>query len=570
MEGKLREERYIKGTQSTVTQECSLSVRISNIVKMEFKKSFKTWRKAIGWSLLINLSIVVVTYGILLINSLFGQKQFNHNFETPLTPGSKDIIIPASWKIYLSNGALGGQITGLFISGHTSERFGYRKATIGAQVFLITAIFIPFFAPNIQTFLAGQIVCGIPWGMLQALAPSFSSDITPSVLRPHVLNWSNFSFVSGQFIGSIALQGFVQRSDEWAYRKSVSDVSKSGTLTCDPLGIPISLQWILPCLILIVMLYIPESPWWLVRQGRIDDAKTNILRLTTSTDDDRFDVDAYIRMVIETNTYEMNISVGTSYLDCFKRVDRRRTEISIMSYLVLILCGFSFTGFSTLFFIQAGLPQQKAFDLSTIQYALGMIGAICSLPLIGHVGRRTTYLLGVCFLFLLLLIMGLTSVITDLKAAGPRWAIASMMLPYTFSYNLSLGPVAYILVAEMPSTRLKAKTIVIATILYNIGSIVVNILTTYQLTEKPSGWGWSTKSALFWAGTCLSCAWWVYYRLPEAKGREPHEIDQLFESRTPARKFKNGQVCALQHTPTESTSSSTSIGRIEETVKSAC
>jgi SP family general alpha glucoside:H+ symporter-like MFS transporter len=96
-------------------------------------------------------------------------------------------------------------------------------------------------------------------------------------------------------------------------------------------------------------------------------------------------------------------------------------------------------------------------------------------------------------------------------------------------YYLTVGLVCYSLVAEVSSTRLKAKTIVLARNLYNIGGIVVNVLTTYQLTPRPSGCGWGAKSAFFWAGSCFLCITWILFRLPEPKGRTYGEMDVLFE-----------------------------------------
>ena len=172
------------------------------------------------------------------------------------------------------------------------------------------------------------------------------------------------------------------------------------------------------------------------------------------------------------------------------------------------------------------------------QYALGMVGTFGSWFLMMRAGRRSIYLYGSCVLFCLLLIIGFTAIAPESNIAS-RWAIGSMLLLFTFIYDLTVGPVCYALVAEVSSTRLRSKTIVLARNVYNVGGIIVNILTTYQLTPKPSGWGWSAKSAFFWAGTCLLCVVWIYFRLPEPKGRTYGEMDILFERCVSARKFKS-------------------------------
>lgn len=297
-------------------------------------------------------------------------------------------------------------------------------------------------------------------------------------------------------------------------------------------------MWPLP--LLIGVFFAPESPWWLVRKGRIEEAKASLLRLTTR-DDPTFSATSTIAMMVHTNEVEKQISAGTSYLDCFRGVDRRRTEIACMVWLVQTLCGSTFMGYSTYFYQQADLPTVDSFNLSMGQYALGMVGTLGSWFLMSRAGRRSLYLYGSYTLFALLLIIGLIS-FAPASNIGSRWAIGSMLLIFTFVYDLTVGPVCYSLVAEMSSTRLKNKTIVLARNFYNVGGIVVNILTTYELTPSPEGWGWGAKSAFFWAGTCALCIVWIFFRLPEPKGRTYAEMDVLFERGVSARKFKSTKL----------------------------
>jgi len=270
-------------------------------------------------------------------------------------------------------------------------------------------------------------------------------------------------------------------------------------------------------------------------------------------------------MMSYTNDNEKRISASTAYLDCFRGVDRRRTEITSLVWLVQNLCGSTFMGFSTYFYKQAGLPDVAAFDLTMVQYALGIIGTIGSWFLMSHAGRRTLYLYGSIVLFALLLIISLTDIAPATNIPS-RWAIGSMLLLFTFIYDLSVGPVCYALVAEFSSTRLKTKTSVLARNVYNVGGIVVNILTAHQLTPSPSGWGWGAKSAFFWAGSCFLCIVWIYFRLPEPKGRTYAEMDVLFERGVSARKFRDTKldIFSSDHLSTVSAGDSSSESGIEK------
>lgn len=125
-------------------------------------------------------------------------------------------------------------------------------------------------------------------------------------------------------------------TSSWSYRK------------------PFALQWIFPVPILVAVYLAPESPWWLIRQSNFADAKKSLRRLRTKpkhVSDAEFDagLDATMHTMVQTNEKELLMQSGTSYKDCLKGIDRRRTEITCMVWTVQTLCGGSFMGFSTYF-----------------------------------------------------------------------------------------------------------------------------------------------------------------------------------------------------------------------------
>jgi MFS transporter, SP family, general alpha glucoside:H+ symporter len=307
------------------------------------------------------------------------------------------------------------------------------------------------------------------------------------------------------------------RTDEWGYK------------------IPFALQWMWPVPIMIGVALAPESPWWLVRKERPDEARKALLRLTVPDRDPDFNPDETISMMRSTNEFEKQLTTGTSYIDCFRGIELRRTEIVCFAWVIQTMCGNAFMGYSTYFYEQAGLATTNAFTMTMVQYALGAIGTTFSWLLMSWFGRRTLYLGGQVVLTALLLIVGFLGFISSSNSSA-QWAIGTMMLLYTFTYDATVGPVCYSLVSELSSTRLRSKSIVLARNLFNVAGIVVNILTPRML--NPTAWDWGAKTGLFWAGSCLLCFVWTYFRLPEPKGRTYAELDLLFERKVPARKFK--------------------------------
>jgi SP family general alpha glucoside:H+ symporter-like MFS transporter len=210
---------------------------------------------------------------------------------------------------------------------------------------MVAFIFIVFFAENLPMLLAGEILCGIPWGVFQTLTTAYASEVCPTALRAYLTTYVNLCWVMGQFIGSGVLRGVLSRNDQWGYR------------------IPFAIQWFWPVPLIVGCFFAPESPWWLVRHERYEEAKHSLKRLT-SGNDPHFDIGQTIAMMEHTNELEKQISSGTSYADCFKGTDLRRTEIVCFTWLVQTICGSTFMGYSTVFYIAAGLAEKSSFDLS--------------------------------------------------------------------------------------------------------------------------------------------------------------------------------------------------------------
>ena len=209
---------------------------------------------------------------------------------------------------------------------------------------------------------------------------------------------------------------------------------------------------------------------------------------------------------------------------------------------------------------QAGLSEEHAFTLSLAQFALGLLGVFTSWFLLSYLGRRTIYLSGQAITFLCVLLIGILACVphrqhgitsstgkassdvistssqgTDASSAIP-WAIAALLLVFTAVYDATIGPLCYTLVSEVPSTRLRSKTIVLARNCYNIAGIVTNFITPSML--NPTAWAWGAKAGFFWSGTAVLGLVWSWWRLPETKGRTFAQIDILFRNKTSARKFK--------------------------------
>ena len=483
---------------------------------MTVRQAIKLYPKAITWSVLLSTAIAQEGYDSVLISAFYAFPVFTKKYGE-LKPGGTTYQIPAPWQAGLSNGARVGEILGLFINGIISDRFGFKKTMIGTLALLTALIFIPFFAQNIETLEIGEILMGIPWGVFQTLTTAYAAEVCPVALRGYLTTYVNMMWGLGQLLASGVVRSQLKRTDEWAYR------------------IPFALQWIWPVPLLIGIAFAPESPWWLVRKGKNDDARKALRRLTSTTSES--EIDNSISMMRHTDELEKEISAGTTYLDCFRGDNLRRTEITCITWVIQAASGASLTGYAAYFFEQAGLSTSIAFDFSISLYAVAMIGVVISWFAMTYLGRRTIYLSGLSCMVLVLLIIGFVSI---KPSKGISFATGGLLLLFTLFYDITIGTVAYSIVAEMPSSRLRTKTIVLARNLYNVQGIINGVITPYML--NPDAWNWKGKAGFFWAGTASLCLLWTYFRLPEPKGRTYAELDILFEQKVPARKFKSATV----------------------------
>ncbi|GAA6059559.1 hypothetical protein JCM10212_000615 [Sporobolomyces blumeae] len=482
-------------------------------LKMTFFQALKAYPQASFFSILFSTAIVMEGYDLTIIGSFYGLPAFQRRFGEAQPDGS--YLITPAWQTGISNAVQVGQILGLMVNGWACDRYGFKK-TIGFSLVLICCfIFITFFAHNLPMLLAGELLCGLPWGVFQTLTTAYAAEIAPAALRPFLTTYVNLCWVMGQFISSGVI-------------KATSTLPVTSSLAY---RIPFALQWVWPIPILIGVIFAPESPWWYVRNGKTEEAKT-VLRRLGSEKPGAINAEERVAQMVHTNEMEKVMDAGTSYLDCFRGTNLRRTEIAAVAWMIQTACGSGLIGQSTVFYQEAGLSAADSFSFNLGMYALGAIGTIASWWTMQWFGRRQLYLWGLIAMMVVLAGVGGSGFG---KGPNTAWATGSLLVVYSFLYQFTVGPVCYCLVAEIPSTRLRSKTVVLARNAYNIIGIINNVLVPRMLS--PIAWNWGPKTAFFFVGANVLCIAWCYFRLPETKSRTYAELSVLFDDRVPARKF---------------------------------
>ncbi|KAK4899504.1 hypothetical protein LTR27_003237 [Elasticomyces elasticus] len=490
---------------------------------LSLRDAVRLYPAAIGWSAFFSLGIIMTAFDPQLLGNLYATPKFQQDFGY-LYEGSW--IIKAQWQTGLSMGSPIGQVVGAFFASYPMEWFG-RKKTFGVCVLLTTAIiFIQFFARSLPVLIVGELLGGLVLGTYATIAPTYASEVCPVALRGILTSYINLCFVIGQLIANGVIAGTSTLDNHWAY---------SG---------PFASQWFWCLVILIGWPFAPESPWFLVRKGRIEEAEHALRRLSARG----MDVKPSLAMIIETDRLEQELEAGTTYLDCFKEINRRRTEIAMGVYSIQVISGIYLVGYATYFFRQvsiitslAGLRTSLAFDMSIGFLALGFVGTLCSWVLMSRFGRRTIYNCGLSALIVLLFIIAILDCAPGYTENKPLiWAQSSLMLVWNFCYGLSVGPVCFVILCEVSATKVRSKTIALATATQAMVGIVMTIAIPYLI--NPDQANARGKIGFFFGGLAAIALVWSFFRVPETKGRTYEELDIMFSKGVKTRQFGNYHV----------------------------
>ncbi|SCU86777.1 LADA_0E00232g1_1 [Lachancea dasiensis] len=489
---------------------------------MPLMQALKTYPKAAAWSLLVSTTLIMEGYDTAILGAFFALPVFQEKFGSQNSTG--DWEVSASWQVGLTLCYIGGEIVGLQLTGPLCNYIGNRYTMIFALFSLAMFTFILYFCKDLGMIAVGQALCGMPWGCFQSLTVTYASEICPLALRYYLTTYSNLCWLFGQLFAA----GIMKNSQNMYAHSELG------------YKLPFALQWLWPAPLMAGIYLAPESPWWLVKKGKMDEARRSLNRTLNGKG-----IEKEVTVAKELEKIRLTIekektlkSCEGSYLDCISdKTNRRRTRIACLAWVGQTTCGAGLMGYSTYFYQKAGVSTDMSFTFSIIQYCLGIIATFISWWLSKHLGRFDLYAIGLGFQGIMYLIIG---GLGCMETTESKMASGALLMVVAFFYNLGIAPVVFCLVSEIPSSRLRTKTIILARNSYNVVSIAALVLILYQLNSDK--WNWGAKAGFFWGGLCFATLAWAAIDLPETSGKTFSEINELFKQHTPARKFKTAKV----------------------------
>lgn len=492
----------IEGSKRAARREHELTIR----------EAVSKHGSAVFWASFFCLPNLIIGYDPTIVGTLVGIPQFRKDFGYEYPEDSGTYVLDPAWTSAFTYAPVIGYMLSALWGGWCVDRFGPRKTLLATTVLSLATLLLEILGQSSAVIFTGDLLTGLLTGSFPVLGPTYISEILPVCLRGIGLSCNNLAQVLGSLIGIAILRGTEDRSDRWAYK------------------VPFITEYAFPLIFILGGFLAPETPWFLVKREKYEEAKASLQR--TGYGDDVENTLAHMK---ETIALETELSANSTYLDCFRGTNLRRTLICAMAYSGQFLSGINLaSSYCTYFFELAGLTTNQAFDMSCGLFALGVVGNVISWPLMTILGRRAGYIWTCCFTTILMFVMGFLGLAPD-SNTGAMYAKSVMLLLFNFVYNIGLGPIVYVLIAELPNTSIRGKTLGIACFVPHIFSISITAGLPYAMSPTEANWG--AKTGFLFAGLSTLVVLWAFFCLPETKGRTFEELDILFNRKTPARKF---------------------------------
>jgi SP family xylose:H+ symportor-like MFS transporter len=415
-------------------------------------------------------------------------------------PLKEHFSLDANWEGWATGCALVGCAIGAAGAGVLSDWLGRKKVLIlSAILFFISAVGTAL-PKSITAFIIYRIIGGLGVGAASMSSPMYIAEISPARIRGRMVSVNQFAIVSGflvvYFVNYfIALQGDQTWNQQFGWRWMFGSES-------------------LPALLLLAFLFfVPESPRWLTKQHRSDEALEILSRVDGSQ---------YAR----TELLEIKDAIAHesgSIRQLFQPGMKIVLVIGIVLAVLQQVTGINvFLYFGTEIFKKMGSETNAALLQTVVVGVVNLSFTIIAIWTVDKVGRKPLMIIGSAGMGLSLLGMGLMAYFqkTDL------WVLL-FILGYIACFALSVGPVTWVILSEIFPTRIRGRAMAIATVCLWVANYVVS--QTFPMMDENKWLLDKFHHAFpFWLYGifCVVLVTFVWRFVPETKGKTLEEIEK--------------------------------------------
>ncbi len=433
---------------------------------------FVTFVAALG-SLLFGFETGVINGTIFYVAQYFG-----------LSPAMKGFVVSV---------ALIGCVIGALFIGKPADKYGRRFILRYMAFFFLISMLLTGLAANLWMFIIGRFIGGLAVGGASVVTPMYISEVAPPKLRGRLVATAQFAIVLGilvSFFSNFIIDSLGGGENKWRW---------------------MFLFGVIPSVVFFILLFfIRRSPRWLVKTGRIDEAREALLRVNHQTDPDE---------LIKEIQDSIDTEVISNFSVLFHKPYLKLVLIGIGVGMFNQLSGINIVNYySTDIFREAGFSGESAFYQTVLIGITNLIFTIVGMSLIDKFGRKFLLYAGGIGMPVFL---GLFSW-AYLSGNTNGYILLISMLGFIAFFAASQGTVIWVILSEMFPTNIRARGSAIG----SFSHWFFNALNSWVFPVIVASIGTGYAFLFFCIATILSL---IFYKfaLIETKGKSLEEIERL-------------------------------------------
>jgi SP family galactose:H+ symporter-like MFS transporter len=387
-----------------------------------------------------------------------------------------------------------GALIGASMGGTLADRYGRRRMILVAAIIFGVGAIGTSVTPDVIILIIGRIIVGIAIGMASFIAPLYISEMSPPRIRGTLVTFNQLFITIGIVISYLVDFGL-------------------------SLALPSTINWrfmlglaIIPTVILFVaMIYMPNSPRWLVSNGKMDLARSTLIELRKKDD---------VSDELNEITNSLNKQKG----------GRKELFSPLIKPAIIVGVGLAIfqqvTGINTIIYYAPTIFQNVGFPSSAAIFVAVLVGlmnvgfTVVALLLLDRLGRRVLLLIGLAGMSGSLILLGIVFFLPALLSQAGTLAVVSLMA-YVAFFAIGLGPVFWLLISEIYPLKVRGLAMSIVTDV-NWGANLIIALTFLTLVQLLG------FSSTFWiyAAVGIGALIFTYLYVPETKHRTLEEIEE--------------------------------------------
>ncbi|KAH8881448.1 lactose permease [Thozetella sp. PMI_491] len=449
------------------------------------------------------LSSATIGFDGAMMNGLQTLVQWRSYFGNPSAPvlGAMNAIFPI------------GKIVGILPSAWLVDRYGRKSSLWVGFIFLMIAAGLQGGSINVAMFIVSRFILGAATAFIAQPSPILVTELAYPTHRGKITAMYQTFFYFGSIFAAWSTYGTFRLDSSWSWR------------------IPSILQAAIPFFQFLALAFVPESPRWLLANGKIEQAREILIKWHAGGDRDSALVVYEMQQIEQSVMLESQARAETSYLDLIRTApNRKRTLIAaIVGFFAQWNGAGVVSYYLTLVLNTIGIKETK--DQALINGLLQIFNWLSAIfagaLMVDRLGRRTLFLTSVAGMLVSYIIWtALTAYFTSTLNATAGNAVVAFIFIYYFFYDIAFAPLLLLYPCEIFEYGLRARGVAVTYSSTFIGLIIGQFVNPIAM----SGIGWKYYIVF----CCILAVLWpvMYFLFPETKGRTLEEIAEIFDGKS--------------------------------------